>query len=80
MRIDVHAHYYPRVFNELLENIDGVRRRGLSEDEAVQQPLDATTLDPYPIGQRLFERSDWVTERNIRNVYQHVIARKAQPV
>jgi len=54
-------------------------RRGLTEDEAVQQPLDATTLDPYPIGQRLFERSDWVTERNIRNIYQHVIARQAQP-
>jgi cyclase len=54
-------------------------RRGLSEDEAIQQPLDARTIDPYPIGQRLFERNDWVTERNIHNVYQRVLARAGQP-
>ena len=55
--------------------IEDYVRRGLSEDEAVQHPLDARTIDPYPIGQRLFERSDWVTERNIRNVYQRVSVR-----
>jgi cyclase len=55
--------------------------RGLSEDEAVAQPLDVVKdVDPYPIGQRLFPRSDWVTEANIRNVYKHVVARQAQPV
>lgn len=31
MRIDVHAHYYPLVLNELLQNIAGVRRRGLEQ-------------------------------------------------
>jgi len=51
-------------------------RRGLSEDEAVAAPLDVMRdVDPYPIGQRLFTRSDWVTEANIRNVYKHVSAR-----
>jgi cyclase len=64
---------------EIIQNwvglVEDYVRRGLSEDEAVRQPLDARTLDPYPIGQRLFERSDWVTERNIRNIYQHVQAR-----
>jgi cyclase len=56
-------------------------RRGLSEDEAVAQPLDVVKdVDPYPIGQRLFARSDWVTEANIRNVYKHVVARQAQPL
>ena len=51
-------------------------RRGLSEDEAVAQPLDVErNVDPYPIGQRLFPRSDWVTEANVRNVYKHVSAR-----
>jgi cyclase len=51
-------------------------RRGLSEDEAVKQPLDVVKdVDPYPIGQRLFPRSDWVTEANIRNVYKRVVAR-----
>jgi cyclase len=55
-------------------------RRGLSVDEAVAQPPDVPKeVDPYPIGQRLFQRSDWVTEANIRNVYKHVVARQAQP-
>jgi hypothetical protein len=33
-------------------------------------------VDPYPIGQRLFPRSDWVTEANIRNIYKRVVARQ----
>jgi glyoxylase-like metal-dependent hydrolase (beta-lactamase superfamily II) len=53
-------------------------RRGLSEDEAVAEPLDVVrSVDPYPIGQRLFPMSDSLTERNIRNVYKHVVARQA---
>jgi cyclase len=52
-------------------------RRGLTEDEAVAEPLDVVgKVDPWPIGQRLFPRSDWVTEANIRNVYKHVTARQ----
>lgn len=55
-------------------------RRGLSEDEAVREPLDvAGQVDPYPIGQRLFELNDTVTEWNVRNVYKHVAARQARP-
>jgi glyoxylase-like metal-dependent hydrolase (beta-lactamase superfamily II) len=51
--------------------------RGLSEDEAVAEPLDVKKdVDPWPIGQRLFPRSDWVTEANIRNVYKRVVARQ----
>jgi hypothetical protein len=50
----------------------------LSEDEAVNEPLDVVKdIHPYPIGQRLFPRSDWVTEANIRNVYKRVVARGA---
>ncbi len=53
-------------------------RRGLTEDESVAEPLDVQrTIDPYPIGQRLFPRSDWVTEANVRNVYRHVVARRS---
>ena len=52
-------------------------RRGLSEDEAVAQPLDVVgKVDPYPIGQRLFAISDRITEANIRNVYRRVKARR----
>jgi len=55
-------------------------RRGLTEDEAVREPLDVVKdVDPYPIGQRLFPNSDSITERNIRNVYKHVLARQAVP-
>ena len=51
--------------------------RGLSEDEALREPLDVVKdVDPYPIGQRLFPRTDWVTEANIRNVYKRVLARQ----
>jgi cyclase len=68
---------------EIIHNWIGVVedfvRRGLSEDEAAATPLDVVKdIDPYPIGQRLFPRSDWVTEANIRNVYKHVTARQAQ--
>ena len=59
--------------------IENYVRRGLTEDEALKEPLDvAKDVDPYPIGQRLFPRDDWVTESNIRNVYQRVRARRAQ--
>jgi cyclase len=54
-------------------------RRGLTVDEALQQPSPA--VDPYPIGQRLFPRTAWVDEMNVRNIYQKIAARQqtAQP-
>jgi cyclase len=69
---------------QIIENWIGVVedyvRRGLSEDEAVAAPLDVVgSVDPYPIGQRLFAMSDSLTERNIRNVYKHVVARQRAP-
>jgi cyclase len=55
-------------------------RRGLTEDEAVAEPLDVVgKVDPYPIGQRLFPMSDSLNERNIRNVYKRIVARTATP-
>jgi cyclase len=56
-------------------------RRGLSEDEAVREPLDVQKeVDPYSIGQRLFPRSDSVTVANIRNVYKRIVARTGATV
>jgi hypothetical protein len=49
----------------------------LSEKEALQQKIDVSKLDPYPIGQRLFEMSDRLDKWNVSNVYKHVVARKA---
>ena len=55
-------------------------RRGLTEDEAVREPLDVVRhVDPYPIGQRLFPMSDSLNERNIRNIYKQVLARRQAP-
>jgi len=69
-----------QIIQNWIEVVEDYVRRGLSEDEAVAQPLDVPKdIDPYPIGQRLFPRSDWVTEANIRNVYKHVLARQAAP-
>jgi cyclase len=66
---------------QIIENwigvVEGYVRRGLSEDEAVAEPLDVVrNVDPYPIGQRLFPMSDGLNERNIRNVYKRVTARQ----
>jgi hypothetical protein len=69
-----------QILHNWIGTVEDYVRRGLSEDEAVAQPLDVPRdVDPYPIGQRLFPRNDWVTEANIRNVYKHVVARQAQP-
>jgi glyoxylase-like metal-dependent hydrolase (beta-lactamase superfamily II) len=48
--------------------------RGVSEEEALKMPCPA--VDPYPIGQRLFPRNEFVDEANVRNVYRQVMARR----
>jgi cyclase len=71
---------YLRRQAEIIENwiglVEDFVRRGLSEKEALEQKIDATRLDPYPIGQRLFEMSDRLDKWNVSNVYKHVVARK----
>jgi hypothetical protein len=49
----------------------------MTEEEALQQP--APTVDPYPIGQRLFPRSGWVDEMNVRNLHRRIMARRQAP-
>jgi hypothetical protein len=47
----------------------------------VREPLNVTRdIDPYPTGQRLFPMSDSLDERNLRNIYQHVLARRGETV
>jgi hypothetical protein len=50
-------------------------RRGMTEEEALAQPLDVPRLDPYPIGQRLFAMSDALNGRNVSNIYKHAVQR-----
>jgi cyclase len=49
--------------------------KGMTEDEALKQPCPE--VDPYPIGQHLFARNDFVTEANMRNVYRRIMERRA---
>lgn len=51
--------------------------RGLTEEEVLDQRIDARALDPYPIGQRLFPRDDEVTAMNLRNLYRRVTGRRS---
>lgn len=58
--------------------VEDLIAKGVTEDEAVKQ--GCPPVDPYPIGQRLFPRSAWVDEVNIRNVYKQVMRRQAAGV
>jgi cyclase len=67
-----------QVINNWIGAIERFVERGLTEDEALVEPLDVQrAIDPYPIGQRLFPRDAQVTEWNVRNVYKRVLARRA---
>jgi glyoxylase-like metal-dependent hydrolase (beta-lactamase superfamily II) len=50
--------------------------RGLTADEAVREPLDVAAIDPYPIGQRLFDFGD-LDAMNVRNLHARIVARRS---
>jgi hypothetical protein len=56
--------------------VEGFVDRGLSEEEALGQPLEAPTLDPYPIGQRLFRIDEQLNGWNVRNLYRQLTSRR----
>jgi hypothetical protein len=58
--------------------VEDLVAKGLTEDEAVAR--GCPPVDPYPLGQRLFPRSAFVDEANVRNVYRRVMARRAASV
>lgn len=66
-----------QVIEDWVGAVEDFVRRGMTEEEALQQP--APQVDPYPIGQRLFPRSAWVDEANVRNLHRRVLARKQTP-
>jgi len=63
---------------EIIESWVGVVKRfverGLTEEEAQQEPLDVPRIDPYPIGQRLFNFGD-LDGMIVRNLYPRLRAR-----
>jgi len=61
--------------------VDAVQRmvdRGMTEEEAVREPLDMAAIDPYPLGQRLFSVFPHLDELNVRNLYARIVARKGR--
>jgi cyclase len=66
---------------QIIENWLGVVedfvKRGMTAEEALQQELNVPSLDPYPIGQRLFATSDRLNGMNVSNIYKHVKAHQA---
>lgn len=63
------------IIRNWIELVEEFVRKGMTEEEALKQPLEVTKLDPYPIGQRLFPISDRLNGMNISNIYKQVIAR-----
>ena len=66
-----------RVIHNWISAMEDVVRRGLSEEEALAEPLPFTDIDPYALGQRLFPRLDEVNARTIRNLYARIRDRVA---
>ena len=63
-----------RIIEAWIGAVEDFVRRGLTEEEALKQP--APQADPYPIGQRLFARSEAVDRMNVSNLYRRIITRQ----
>ena len=71
--------YLPEQAEILRRWIDAVERlvdRGLTEEEAVREPLDVAGIDPYPLAQRIFEVWKHLDEVIVRNLYRRISARR----
>jgi cyclase len=66
-----------QIIENWLGTVEDFVKRGLTEEEALAQTLDVPSLDPYPIGQRLFAMSDRLNGMNVGNVYKHVKRRQS---
>ena len=64
-----------QILRDWIGAVEALIDKGMTEDDALKQPCP--DVDPYPIGQRLFPRNEYVTEANIRNVYRRIMERRA---
>jgi cyclase len=74
---------YLAVQTEVIENwlglVEGFVDAGMTGDEAARQPVDVRAdLDPYPMGQRLWQLEEVVTDLNIRNLHRRIVERRAE--
>ncbi|HLH78286.1 MAG TPA: MBL fold metallo-hydrolase [Candidatus Binataceae bacterium] len=65
---------------EVLHNwiglVEGFIDKGMTEEEALRQPIEVKKLDPYPIGQGLMEFDEMVNRLNVSNIYKLATARR----
>ncbi|MBO0689190.1 MAG: MBL fold metallo-hydrolase [Candidatus Dormibacteraeota bacterium] len=59
-----------------LAAVEGFVDRGLTEEQALREPLDMPAIDPYPLGQRLFDEMDHLDSLNVRNLYGRIQERR----
>ena len=72
-----------RIVRAWVDAVERLVQRGLTEEEALAEPIDVDRFDPYPLGQRRWlpsfdidaQVAD-VNRRNIRNLYQRIVARQ----
>jgi cyclase len=63
------------IIQNWLDLVQGFVDKGISEDELDKQTIDVTSLDPYPIGQRLFPLNERLISLNVRNLFQKIVSR-----
>lgn len=64
-----------KVLQGWIDTVQSFVDRGLSEEEAQREPLDMGALDPYPLGQRLFDAFPHLDRLNVANLYRRIQAR-----
>jgi cyclase len=65
-----------QIIEEWIGAVENFWRRGLSAQEAIEQP--APKVDPYPIGQRLFASTESLPKRIIANLYRQIDLRNGR--
>lgn len=65
------------IIQRWLDTVQGFVDRGLSEREALAEPLDTYAIDPWPLPQRAFQAvdRDLIDRVNLVNVYRRIRAR-----
>jgi glyoxylase-like metal-dependent hydrolase (beta-lactamase superfamily II) len=52
--------------------------RGVTPEDALKDPIDATKYDPYPMGQNLFPLDQRLTGMIVNNLHKRILAKKQQ--
>jgi cyclase len=71
------------IVQEWVGAVEKLVDRGLTEEEALAEPIDVKSFDPYPLGQRRWLASydvdaqvANVNRQNVGNLYRRIVARR----